>query len=78
MENQHRMIAGYRELGAVEIATMNELKVLEDEVRYALSNINCGDDAAKRWLAIARTHLETGFMFAIKAVAQPTNGLGRS
>jgi hypothetical protein len=56
---------------------MNLLKAIEWRVGEALKEIDASDPSAARWLAIARTHLETGFMFALKAVARPTNGLGR-
>lgn len=36
-----------------------------------------GDREAGRWLSLARTHLETGFIFANKAITRPVNGLGR-
>ena len=82
MDNQHRQIAGYRELSLEEVATMNTLKEWEEQLKVPLYEaelrIKAEDDLeAMRWVALARTHLETGFMFAIKAVARPTNGLGR-
>jgi hypothetical protein len=77
MDNQHRKIAGYRELDEGEVASMNLLKDLEERVKEALAEVNVSDASSARWAAIARTHLETGFMFALKAVARPTNGLGR-
>lgn len=81
-ENQHRLITGYRELHPTEISAINALKEREAEMGEILSEITenaqiIGDGAVIRWAAIARTHLETGFMYAIKAVARPTNGLGR-
>lgn len=82
MDNQHRKIAGYRELDAIEIEAMNALKSLEANLGTQLVNLEehvteLGDHEAKRWIDIARTYLETGMMYAIKAVARPTNGLGR-
>jgi hypothetical protein len=82
MENQHREIAGYRDLSRAEVDLMNELKELEGQVAAAVRRLDAAavvgtDDAVGRWAALARTHLETGFMFAVKAVARPTNGLGR-
>jgi hypothetical protein len=54
-----------------EAATGRVLRQLEDLTRAV------SDPEAGRWVSIARTHLETGFMYAIKAVARPENGLGR-
>jgi hypothetical protein len=85
VKDQHEKIAGYRDLTQAEIDLMNSLKDMEREVGLDLAVIaknlpNLGGDDvldARRWLSLARTHLETGFMYAIKAVARPTNGLGR-
>ena len=84
MKDQHEKIAGYRDLSQADIDAMNALKTLESLVDQELERVkvwmdeNMPTQAGLRWLSIARTHLETGFMFAIKAVAQPTNGLGRN
>lgn len=80
MDNQHRAIAGYRDLTPEEVDAMNGLKAKEAELGELLAALDlavAGDPAAGRWAGLARTHLETGFMFAIKAIARPTNGLGR-
>ncbi|MGI9451984.1 MAG: DUF7681 family protein [Geminicoccaceae bacterium] len=82
MDNQHQKISGYRDLGDDEVYVINSLKDLEDQLGIRLSAIENGlgehgDKEAGRWLSLARTHLETGMMFAIKAVARPSNGLGR-
>jgi hypothetical protein len=82
VDNQHKKISGYRDLSEAEIGRMNALKHLEETVSNALTDVeaaarNDDDPHAGRWAAIARTHLETGFMFAIKDVARPTDGLGR-
>lgn len=81
MDNQHKLIKGYRDLRQDEIEFMNALKDLEEELGQALNTIeaanNLNDPEANRWVALARTHLETGIMFAIKAVARPAGGLGR-
>jgi len=81
LDNQHQKIAGYRDLSQEEIDDMNALKAKEAEMGEILARIDarCAaeDREAGRWSAMARTNLETGFMYAIKAVARPTNGLGR-
>lgn len=60
-----------RDIEGSEALIGHDLERIEKFIRRT------GDAEAGRWLSIARTHLETGFMFAIKAVARPTNGLGR-
>lgn len=83
MENQHRLIKGYRELSAHEINLMNELKakcrelleVAEKVDRHlaiqAASDDGCAEPWA--WLAIGRQNVRTGTMQLIRAVAQPTD-----
>ena len=82
VDNQHKKISGDRDLNEDEIYVMNALKDHEHRMGGVLTTIenqmsDHGDREAGRWLSLARTHLETGFMFAIKAVARPSNGLGR-
>lgn len=73
---------GDRDLSPGEIEAIEELKGVEAHLGSILTAIQNeasehGDKEAGRWLSEARTCLETGMMFAIKAVARPSNGLGR-
>jgi hypothetical protein len=76
-----RAIHGYRELDELEIVTINRLKQLEADLAGHLLTIERAlvpvDPDTRRWLALARDYLETGFMHAVKAVARPEAGLGR-
>lgn len=75
----HEKISGHRDLTQAEIDAINEVKMVEAKMGEWLSLMDdLPDSDAQRWLSLARTHLETGFMFAMKAVARPTNGLGRN
>lgn len=71
VDNQHRKISGYRDLSEEEIAAMNKWKALEREVLQALNDPPPHTDP--RWLAIGRTHIEQGFMAAIRAIAKPNS-----
>ena len=70
MENQHRHIAGYRELGMAEIERLNSLKELEEKVLNSLETINLVEHDP-RWLEQAWIHIQQGFMFACRSVARP-------
>ena len=96
MDNQHRQIAGYRDLSQHEIDLMNAIKAKGEEFGALLNqldthlelqrleaqkqrddgkpneNTRLGSAQPYRWLAIARTDLQTGIMAAVRAVAQPT------
>ena len=72
MENQHRKIAGYRELSQQEIDAMNAVKAKAEEVGLQLDALRDMPGIDQRALAIAKTELQTGFMWAVRAIAQPS------
>lgn len=74
MENQHRKITGYRELNEAEVALMNEAKDLGANVGDLIDSLKRdpnGEGFDQRAVAIAATHLQTGFMWLIRAIARP-------
>lgn len=85
MDNQHKLIKGYRDLSQEEIDLMNSIKALGMDVKAlvgAVENQLISDDAriiddgdsyreAFRWAAIAKTDLQKGFMALTRAVARP-------
>lgn len=75
MENQHRHIAGYRELSADEIALMNEIKALERKVKRCVQRLRekVNDPPDQRWVSIGATHMDEGFMALTRSIARPQN-----
>lgn len=71
MENQHRKISGYRELSQQEIDAMNAVKKTAETVGAQLEALGDIPGIDKRALAIAKTELQTGFMWTVRAIAQP-------
>ena len=71
MDNQHRVIKGYRELDAQEIADINAAKALGEQCEQLLLLLNNQPQYDRRWLAIAKTHLQEGIMAAVRTVARP-------
>lgn len=78
MENQHKKITGYRDLSQGEIDAMNRVKALAEEVGKLCQSFDGpvpGPDGSffpdPRWLAIAKTDLQKGFMFLTRSIAQP-------
>lgn len=76
MQNQHELIEGYRDLTQEEIDLMNEVKLKANEVGalcdrlWAIHKVNpTGTDP--RWLSIAQTELQKGFMSMVRAIARP-------
>lgn len=76
MDNKHEglPVAGYRSQSDENVAIVNENKVLEERVLRRLDALRnaapeMGIDG--RWLAIARTDIEQGFMALNRAIFQP-------
>lgn len=64
-------VTGYRELTEEEKALMNEIKAKGNEVGELLDRLFLIEDIDKRALSIARTDIQTGFMWANRSVAKP-------
>jgi hypothetical protein len=81
MDNQHKQIIGYQDLTQEEIDLINEVKKLEARCLDLHDRLLDGtiieysqrDFASEslRWLTIARTDIETGFMAMVRAIAKP-------
>lgn len=87
MDNQHKLIKGYRDLSQAEIDLMNEGKQLAEQCgvfvaklrEYAdVPRVAEGDNRGawppldQRWISIGATDLQRGFMALIRGIAQPT------
>jgi hypothetical protein len=70
VENQHRLIKGYRDLSQPEIDAMNQIKEHAAETER-LSDMVRSMDADQRWASIAVTHLQQGYMALVRAIAKP-------
>lgn len=75
MDNQHRKIMGYRELTQEEINNMNIAKGFEQSVMEFIDKLSGGEMPGPtpdgRWLAIAKTDIQKGFMALGRAIARP-------
>ena len=72
MENQHQKIKGYRDLSQAEIDLMNECKALASQCGDMIAKLRATPDLDQRWVSIGATHLQEGWMAAIRGIAQPT------
>ncbi len=72
MENQHQKIKGYRDLSQQEIDLMNEGKALAEACGEFIAKLEADSTTDKRSVALGKTNLQQGFMWAIRSVAQPT------
>lgn len=76
MDNQHRQIKGYRELDEHEIHLINSIKTKANEIGelvHSMERLNLASPGTvdPRWLAIAKTQLQQGFMALTRAAAKP-------
>lgn len=71
MDNQHRKIKGYRELSQEEIDLMNAVKEAGASLGDLIDKLEQSGRLDARWLAIAKTDLQKGFMSLTRSIAQP-------
>ena len=71
MENQHRKIAGYRELDQSEIDAMNEVKAKGVELGELVAKLRANTAIDQRWVSIGATDLQTGLMALTRAIDKP-------
>lgn len=72
MDNQHRQIKGYRELGQDEIDLMNEIKQKGVELGALVDKLRDADQLVdQRWVSVGSTDLQKGLMGLTRAVAKP-------
>ena len=72
MKDQHEKIKGYRDLSQEEIALMNEGKALAVQCGAYVEKLMANEGVDKRAVALGKTSLQQGFMWAIRGIAQPT------
>ena len=65
-------VHGYKEQSTANVDLVNKSKVAEENILRMLDAMNAHPDFDKRWLAVARTHIEQGFMAANRAVFRPS------
>lgn len=64
-------VSGYRPQSDTAVAKVNLNKQLEEQTLRALDGFAADPETDKRWLAIARTNIEQGFMAMNRAVFKP-------
>ena len=73
MDNQHKQIKGYRDLSQHEIDLMNRVKNEAAAVGILFDGLEGAEGIDQRWLAIAKTDIQKGFMALVRSIAQPTS-----
>lgn len=71
VDNQHQKIKGYRDLTEVEIGAMNDCEFVAVEVGILCDKVATLSGVDARWVAIAKTDLQKGFMALVRSIARP-------
>lgn len=78
VDNQHKKISGYRDLTTREISFINSIKTMHKEVgELWLQLTEEVPDVDDRCMVSARDRLDEGFMWFVRAVAQPDDPFDR-
>ena len=72
MSNEVQPIKGYRKLNDNELALINEGKELAETVGEFIAKLEQVEGVDERCLALGKTNLQQGFMWQVRAIAQPT------
>lgn len=72
MDNQHKLISGYRDLSQEEVTLMNQIKEHGASLDVLIHKLNDVRGIDIRWLSIGKTNLQQGMMALVRSVAQPT------
>jgi len=72
MKDQHTQIRGYRDLSQEEINLMNEIKDTGIVLGSLIEKLQLYKQLDQRFVALGKTDLQTGIMYLVRAVAQPT------
>ena len=72
MDNQHKLIKGYRDLSEGEIKAMNAVKSEAERIGLLVEELEANTDLDARWVIITKDHLQQGFMAAVRSIAKPT------
>lgn len=71
MDNQHRMIKGYKDLSQATIDKMNRVKEMGAKVGELVEELRADVELDPRWVAEGRTDLQKGFMSLTRAITRP-------
>jgi len=71
IEEPVKSIKGYKVLSPEQVNLMNEVKSKANEVGELLDRLRHDPEIQGRDLAIAKTNLQTGFMWAVRSIAKP-------
>lgn len=72
MQDQHKLIKGYRDLSKEEIGKMNELKEAGNKVGEILEELSQFPGLDYHFITEGKFQIQIGLMLAVRGIAQPT------
>ena len=70
-EHKGLPVQGYRAQPESNVQLVNENKVVEEKILRTIDSLMDNPDIDKRWLSIARTNIEQGFMALNRSIFKP-------
>ena len=71
MDNEGLPVRGYKPQSDEAVELVNQNKVTEEMLLRLMDDMKGSDAIDQRWLAIARTQIEQGFMALNRAIFRP-------
>ena len=71
MDNEGLPVTGYKPQSDEAVELVNQNKVTEEMLLRLMDDMKGSDAIDQRWLAIARTQIEQGFMALNRAIFRP-------
>lgn len=71
MENQHKLIKGYKDLSQDQINLMNKVKQKGIELGELIQSLRLSEDVDSAWILIGETQLKQGLMAITRAITKP-------
>ncbi len=70
-EHKGLPVSGYRPQSDTAVGIVNDNKVLEERILRVIDGLAATGSVDMRWLSVARTDIEKGFMALNRSVFQP-------
>lgn len=64
-------VSGYRPQGDLAVGRVNHNKQIEERILRVIDELGVDENVDKRWLAIAKTDIERGFMALNRSIFKP-------
>lgn len=70
-QDEQTKISGYRRLSEEELAFINSVKASGNSIGALIETMEQDPNLDQRWVSIAKTDLQRGFMALIRSIAKP-------